>query len=285
MQADGTTAARYASIHRVAEATTARPYELRYQDGTVVRASRRYITRGVLPVGFHPAQVASIPPAATVLALQAALPDGLPDTFDLTTAPTARRALAAVMPGDWNMGYAQALVALHDGMDPTSHPSGPHQLPCLLASVDFSGVPLAVDPWAHPAPGLQQAQRALLPHLTLLPLSPAPVADHLHAGPYRAASAAGHLPVVLSAPSPHALDMVAGLSATFASHASFLLAPATYLSHAPGGRRQFLTRLSQEGRLRIVLGSPVLPGATQLMWVCMFATKALQHRMTRTPAL
>ena len=143
-----------------------------------------------------------------------------------------------------------------------------------MQAVALECLPGAVDPWPHPTQPLGVSVRMLLPHFIVAPLSHGPVVDHLHAGPYRAASTSGALSCVLTAPSAYAADLVVGLSAMFATRAVFVLVPLTFVSHAPGGRRAFLTRLSSAGRLRIVLGVPVTPGTVQMTWLCIFADKA-----------
>jgi hypothetical protein len=263
---------RYARIIRIAELTTARPFELRYLDGTVSRASRRLVSRGALPLGFEPGSISEPAPAAAALLASGSAPSQLPARYNLTTTADARRAVCTVMPGDWSIGYMHALVALSDGMDPDGPTCVHVHLPYLLSSVALEGVPGAVDPWPHSCEPLSQGLQALLPGFPVLPLSDGPVVEHLHPAPYRAAAARHALSCVLTAPSRYAADLVLGLSVSFASRAVFALVPLTFVSHAPGGRRQFLSRLSQAGRLRIVLGVPVSPGTVQMVWLCVFAS-------------
>jgi hypothetical protein len=273
--ADGSPVTRYARISRTAELTTSRPYELRYEDGSVARASRRLVSRGVLPLGFEPAPA---PPRPAAALLAHALPvEQLPDRFDLSTTASARRAVTSVMPGDWSVGYMHALVALDGGMDPNGPASMHVHLPYLLQSVALEAVPGAVDPWPHATEPLALGLSVLMPQFQLSPLSLGPVTDHLHPLPYSSASQRRALSCVLTAPSTYAADLVVGLSVMYASRAVFTLVPLTFISHAPGGRRHFLNRLSQAGRLRIVLGVPVAPGTVQMAWLCIFAT---QDRLT-----
>ena len=268
--ADGTPHTRYARISRTAQLTTARPYELLYEDGTITRASRRLVSRGVLPFGFEPSSAGSRPVAA--LLTQAVSAQQLPDAFDLSTTASARRAVTSLMPGDWSIGYMHALVALHDGMDPNGPVNVHVHLPYLLQSVALESVPGAVDPWPHATEPLARGLQQLSPQLHVVPLSDGPVTAHLHPKPYMQARQCNALSCVLTAPSAYAVDLVVGLSVAFASRAVFALVPLTFVSHAPGGRRLFLTRLSQAGWLRIVLGVPVLPGTVQMAWLCIFAS-------------
>jgi hypothetical protein len=278
---DGTPATRYARIHREAELTSSRPYELRYEDGSRARASRRLVSRGVLPAGFEPSSIDGHAQPAAALLAQMLAPHQLPDRFDLTTTAAARRAVTSLMPGDWSIGYMHALVALHEGMEPQGPPNAGVQLPYLVQAVALEAVPGAVDPWPHTTEPLSLSLGQLAPQFVLAPLSGGPLVDHLHPGPYHAASRINALTCILTAPSIHAADLVLGLSAAFASRAVFMLVPLTYVSHAPGGRRLYLTRLSQAGRLRIVLGLPVAPGTVQMTWLCVFATRACLASLVR----
>jgi hypothetical protein len=283
--ADGTPVTRYARIIRVAELTTARPYELRYEDGALARSSRRLVSRGVLPQGFEPASIVDhIRPAQAMLA-QAVPTQLLPARFDLAATATARRALTSLMPGDWSIGYMHALVALHDGIDALGPDDACLHLPHRVRAIVLESVPGAVDPWPHATHPLARGLAQLAPHFAMARLSAGPLTSHLHPQPYRVASLARALPYVLTAPSVYAADLIIGLSVNFAAHAVFALVPLTYVSHAPGGRRAFLTRLSQAGRLRLVLGVPVVPGTVQMAWLCMFADRDCLNRLVRyTPA-
>jgi hypothetical protein len=178
----------------------------------------------------------------------------------------------------------QALVALHEGMDPTG-PADVHlHVPFLLQAVDLSSAPYVVDPWPSSHRQLTAILPLTAPHLVLLPLTPGTPLDHLQPLPYKQAQEADKLAYVVSAPLFHALDIILGLSALLVTQAAFVLAPITYISHAPGGRRRFLTRLSLEGRFRIALSMPVPPGQVQQVWICIFAQKEVQHRMIKATA-
>jgi hypothetical protein len=269
-QRDGTTRTRYAKVHTVADLTSSRPYELRYQDGEVLRASRRFVMRGILPAGFEPEPWEG---QAQVLVAGAMSAAQLPDQFQFETTVLARRALTSLMPGDWSIGYLHALGALAEGMDAPGPPGAAHHVTHLTGVIDFSSISYVVDPWPYPE---GQLEPGLPPHLQYAHLTDGPLLANLQPTTFRQAAAANMLDCIVSAPSVHALDILVGLSAVFVGRAAFFLAPITYISHAPGGRRQFLTRLAQAGRMRIALSSIVPPGKVQPVWVCIFASKGVQ---------
>ena len=70
-------------------------------------------------------------------------------------------------------------------------------------------------------------------HMTVTVLTSGDTKWHLHLGPYRAARDLGMLEVVISAPSPHVVDVLVAMGGMFARKAWFILVSINHISHAP----------------------------------------------------
>jgi len=211
-----------------------------------------------------------------VLSIKAVPADELPVTFDLSSPTTVRKALSALMPGHWSDGYLRAIVATQQASVGSAPGTIRNQLAYLAATIDFSKIPTVTEPWGPSAPQLFQALREVSPNTRPALLCPADPHAALHPQAYRVKP-----PFVLTRAHEWVLDLVLGLSVSFATHAVFALGPITYVTNGPPARRNYLRLLASEDRLQLVPCESVRPGQVQQIWICVFATKALRRTLAR----
>jgi hypothetical protein len=253
---------KYAKILRVSAVSTARPYELRFQDGTTTRVATRVALRGAMPRGFEPPTVQQCTVAAAM---------ELPEVVDYSTETAARSVLNTLMPGHWHTGYANALMAASK-MDIAGPAGTAEHVGRLLEAVDLSrygSLSIVGTELTEPIATRLEAGCA---HMDARILTNEGLEWHLHPGPYRAARKANKLGVIIAAPSQHVIDIVVALSCMYAMHLACILVPVTYISHAPAARYQFLAELRSQNRLSIIMAEPVKPGKIQQAWLCMWSS-------------
>ena len=267
----GIATARYAIV-RLIDAPS-RSVELHFTTGKIERTTVRAAARYIMPVGF---QIPTAESAPAQVLLSAVTPR-LPDMWDLTAERTARVALSTLMPGHWPVGHVHAIMAQGETFRESPAPSHPDrlvQLDRLLEVVDFTLLTSVVDSWPTDATLMSTLQQRR-PHLQAAPLVSAPW-KALHPGPYLEAQATNQLPAIVAAPSSHVTDLLLCLAAMHVDIVACILAPITFLQTAPTARRSWLQQLTASNRLRIVLGAPVVAGAVQCVWLCVFKSAQLQ---------
>jgi len=268
----GGIATRYARIKRVAPLSTARPFELAYENGEVKRVATRVVMKGVMPLGLKP------PNAQCCVAEKEV---ELPDILDYSTEEATRKVLQALMPGHWHIGYAHALMAAAQGMHMIAPTNATSQLQWLFRSIDVScSTGITVTGIDH-SEEVVQALMEHAGHATVTTLTTSEARWHIHPGPYRAAAAKGMLDVVVAVPSTHVADAIVAMGGLHAKTAVMALVPITYISHAPAARYQYLGQWRSQHRLALVMAEPVKPGATQHVWLCMFQQAKIKARMCR----
>ena len=194
---------KYAKISRIAALSTARPFELTFQDGTTTRVATRIALRGAMPKGFKP-------PTQELCTLATRVE--LPDVVDYSTESAARSVLNTLMPGHWHTGYAHALIAAGEGMDLAGPTNAEDDVKWLLTAVDMSRYESLTLVGMTMSKHIEKFLKAECTHMDVRTLTDAGLKWHLHPGPYRAAKLADKLGFILVAPSQHVTDIVVAMS-------------------------------------------------------------------------
>jgi hypothetical protein len=268
----GNVETRLAKIQQVAPLSTARPFELHFQDGERRRVATRLILKGVLPLGYTPS-----PTHCYTVEHQ----EDIQGLLDYSTEASARKVLSTLMPGHWHIGYAHALMAAAVGINMAGPEDAPVQVSWLVKAVDFSHISSTTVVWQDKNALLSSTLQSHAQHLAIAHLTNSDAHWHLHPSPYQSAQEARELDTIISAPSRHVTDIILALSCMFARLAVFILVPITYISHAPAARYQYLGLLRSTNRMSIIMAQPVAPGAVQHVWLCVFKDKALHRAMCR----
>jgi hypothetical protein len=92
------------------------------------------------------------------------------------------------------------------------------------------------------------------------------------------------LDAVVMSPFFTVLDLALPLAVLFAERVVCCHVPGHYVTNAPPARMTWLKGLQSEGRLMLIVGLPRGPTGRRCMWLIIFATWELRHRMTRPHA-
>jgi hypothetical protein len=263
---------KYAKIRKVSALSTARPFELTFQDGTTTRVATRVALRGAMPTGFKPPQMKLCAVVNTAELLE---------VLDYSSEQAARSVLNTLMPGHWHTGYAHALMAA-GGMNLDGPADTAEHVKVLLQSVDMSRYESFTVAGTELTRDLAEELERQCAHMDVHALTNTGLKWHLHPGPYKAARLADTMDVVIAAPSQHVTDVIVALSCMFAKHLACIFIPVTYLSHAPMARYQFLAALRSKNRMSIIMAEPVKPGRVQHVWLCVWSSAHDRARTCRT---
>jgi hypothetical protein len=200
----------------------------------------------------------------------AATEQRLRDTFDYSTPSSARQVLSQLMPGHHSSGFGMAVhAAATEKYGETVGVSrcNARDMKALVMALDFTQESVVYDSWPSNSTW-QQHLGSLLPHLQVRPLCEQP-AEALHPQAYQGKE---RLSCVIAAPHPDVVDVLLALGEFFTTRVCCILAPITYFQSAGLGRHTYLEGLRQQGRLGVVLGTPVAAGQVQLVWLVVFKT-------------
>ena len=250
-----------------------RCYEVSFQDGTTQRFTAEAIESLLVTTS---SMAAAQKPATSI--------SDLPADWTMSTYESARKCLTSLAPGHWTEGHIigfmmQATMFAHDPA-PAYSPSDVQS--CVSVLFESVRAPSqCVDPWPVQNAAMHNALQAR--GVRVLPIHEDAI-QAFNPVTYRTLQSGGKLDWIIGSPSPYVTDLVLFLSSLFVPVCVALLVPSTYITQAPTGRQNAVSKLQQQGRLCTVM---CVSGEHQIVastWVLVFGSAQVRDRYLQSNA-